>query len=53
MGNSVKIETNTQLNSEIAYFSKANFIIDSGFKFDELYFSLFNKKKSHSNLSEI
>ena len=24
-----------------------------GLKFDELYFSLFNKKKSHSNLSEI
>ena len=32
---SIKIEKNLKLDCEIAYFSKANFVIDSGYKFDD------------------
>ena len=32
---SIKIEKNLKLDCDIAYFAKANFVIDSGYKFDE------------------
>ncbi len=32
---SVKIEKNNSLDCDIAYFSKANFVIDSGYKFED------------------
>ena len=49
MNYSVKIEKNTQLDCDIAYFSNINFVINSGYKFNnfKIAYKTFGKINSH------
>ena len=50
---SIKIEKNLKLDCYIAYFSKANFIIDSGYKFDEFKIAYKTYGKLNSNKNNV